>query len=82
MVCPVLFELLQKWTTQRFTIVKKLIYSPPNHVQKSVFHKVVTGDFPLQIFGSTCDVTGNVAQFKMAHDSNFEERLRGENGLK
>ena len=82
MVCPVLFELLQKWTTQRFTIVKRLIYFPPNHVQKSVFHRVITGDFPLPIFGSTCDVTGNVAQFKMADDSNFEERLRGENGLK
>ena len=50
-------------------------------VQKSVFHKDVTGEFPLPISGSTCDVTGNVAQFKMAYDSNFEELLRGENGL-
>ena len=46
-----------------------------------VFHKVVTGEFPLVIFGSTCDVTGNVAQLKMADDSNFEELSRGENGL-
>ena len=52
-----------------------------NQVQKSVFHKDVTGEFPLPIFGSTCDVTGNVVQFKMAYDSNFEELLRGENGL-
>ena len=80
MVCPVLFELLQKWTTQRFTIVKKSMDSPQNHVQKFVFHNVVTEEFPLPIFGSTCDVTGNVAQFNMADDSNFEERLRGESG--
>ena len=43
---PSLFALLQKQTTQGFTIVKKLIYSPQSQVHKSVFHKVVMGELP------------------------------------
>ena len=59
--CPVLFELLQNWTTQRFTVV--FYTKPGTHIR------------------STGDVTGNMAQFKMADFSNLEELLRGENGL-
>ena len=29
-VCPVLFESVQNWTTQRFTIVKKIEYIEAN----------------------------------------------------
>ena len=59
--------------------LQKLIYSPQNQVHKSVFHKVVTGELPLLIFCSTCDVTGDIGQFKMADVSSLEELLQGEN---
>lgn len=69
------------WVTQRFTIVKKLIYPPQNQVHKSVFHKVVTGELPILIFCSSCDVTGDIGQFKLEDVSSLEELLRGENRL-
>lgn len=64
MVCPVSSELLQKGTTQRFTITKKRIYSPKNQVHKSVFHTGVIGELPLPILGSTRDVTAKIGQLK------------------
>jgi len=78
---PVLFELLKKWTTQRFAIMKKInIFSTKPGTQIRISQgcngRVATFDI-----GSTRDVTGNIAQFKIADVSNLEEFLRGENGL-
>ena len=90
-VCPVLFESVQNWTTQRFTITKKLnilkqtvskkIMTRPanNGCRKDSFvpHAIIKRDFG----GSTRDVTGKMAPFKMANVSNLEELLQSENGL-
>lgn len=81
MVCPVLFELLRKWTTQRFTTMNKInIFSTKPGTQIRISQgcngRVATFDI-----SSTRDVTGNIAQFKMADVSNLEQLLRGEDGL-
>ena len=89
--CPVLFESVQNWTTQRFTITKKLnilkqtvskkIMTRPanNGCRKDSFvpHAIIKRDFG----GSTRDVTGKMAPFKMANVSNLEELLQSENRL-
>ena len=89
--CPVLFKSVQNWTTQRFTITKKLnilkqtvskkIMTRPanNGCRKDSFvpHAIIKQDF----VGSTRDVTGKMAPFKMANVSNLEELLQSENGL-
>ena len=90
-VCPVLFKSVQNWTTQRFTITKKLnilkqtvskkIMTRPanNGCRKDSFvpHAIIKQD----LVGSTRDVTGKMAPFKMANVSNLEELLQSENGL-
>ena len=80
-VCPVLFESVQNWTTQRFTIMKKLsilkqtvskkiMTRPANNGcgKDSVSHAIIKRNFG----GSTRDVTGKMAPFKMANVSNLE----------
>ena len=90
-VCPVLFESVQNWTTQRFTIMKKLnilketvskkiMTRPANNgcgKDSFVSHAIIKRDFR----GFTRDVTGKMAPFKMANVSNLEELLQSENGL-
>ena len=42
-----------------------------------VSHAIIKQNFG----GSTCDVTGKIAPFKMAYVLNLEELLKSENGL-
>ena len=86
-----MFESVQNWTTQRFTIMKKLsilkqtvskkiMTRPANNgcgKPSLVSHAIVKRDFG----GSTRDVTGKMAPFKMANVSNLEELLQSENEL-
>ena len=90
-VCPVLFQSVQNWTTQTFTIMKKLnvvkqtvskkiMTRPANNgcgKDSFVSHAIIKRDFG----GSTRDVTGKIAPFKMANVSNLEELLQIENGF-
>ena len=85
-VCPVLFQSVQNWTTQNFTIMKKLnvvkqtvskkiMTRPANNgsgKDSFVSHAIIKRDFG----GSTRDVTGKIAPFKMANVSNLEELLQ------
>ena len=79
--------------TQRFTIMKKIECIRPNCKYKNRdetdkdgceedLHAIVKRSFwPLIPEGSTRDVTGSMAQFKMANVLNLEELLLYENGL-
>ena len=85
-----MFESVENWTAQRFTIMKKI-----NILKSTVSKKIMTrpanngcGKTPSchaiikQDFGgSTRDVTGKIAPFKMANVSNLKELLQSENGL-
>ena len=62
-VWPVLFELLQKWTTQPFTIIKMRCLSKRNYVNMCLFHNVfkrtfwlpVSKDPPMTSFARLCN---------------------------
>ena len=80
-IYPVLFESVQNWTAQRFTIMKKFNILKPTVSKKImtrpanngygkdsfVSHAILKRDFG----GSTRDVKGKMAPFKMANVSNF-----------
>ena len=86
----VLFKSVQNWTTQRFTIMKKLsilkqtvskkiMTRPANNGcgKDSVSHAIIKRNFG----SSTHDITGKMAPFKMANVLNLEELFQSENGL-
>ena len=86
-----MFESVENWMAQRFTIMKKfyilkstvskkIMTRPANNgcgKDSFVSHAIIKRDFG----GSTRDVTGKIAPFKMANVSNLEELLQSENGL-
>ena len=86
-----MFESVENWTAQRFTIMKKfyilkstvskkIMTRPANNgcgKDSFVSHAIIKRDFG----GSTRDVTGKMAPFKMANVSNLKELLQSENGL-
>ena len=89
-ICSVLFESVQNWITQRFTIMKKMsilkqtlskkiVTRPANNGcgKDSVSHAIIKRNF----VGSTRDVTRKMAPFKMVNVSNLEELFQSENGL-
>ena len=86
-----MFESVENWTAQRFTIMekinilkstvsKKIMTRPANNgcgKDSFVSHAIIKRDFG----GSTRDVTGKMAPFKIANVSNLKELLQSENGL-
>ena len=93
-LCSALFESVQNWITQRFTIMKKLsilkqtvskkiMTRPANNVGKTgcgkdfVSHAIIKRNFG----GSTRDVTGKMAPFKMANVSNLGCRRLHKNSI-
>ena len=71
---------MKKLNVLKQTVSKKIMTRPANNgcgKDSFVSHAIIKRDFG----GSTRDVTGKIAPFKMANVSNLEELLQIENGL-
>ena len=71
---------MKKLNVVKQTVSKKIMTRPANNgsgKDSFVSHAIIKRDFG----GSTRDVTGKIAPFKMANVSNLEELLQIENGL-
>ena len=71
---------MKKLNILKQTVSKKIMTRPANNgcgKDSFVSHAIIKRDFG----GSTRDVTGKIAPFKMANVSNLEELLQIENGL-
>ena len=71
---------MKKLNILKQTVSKKIMMRPPNNgcgKDSFVSHAITKRNFG----GSTRDVTGKMASFKMANVSNLEELLQSENGL-
>ena len=71
---------MKKLNVLKQTVSKKIMTRPANNgcgKDSFVSHAIIKRDFG----GSTRDVTGKIAPFKMANVSNLEELLQIENGF-
>ena len=71
---------MKKLNVLKQTVSKKIMTRPANNgcgKDSFVSHAIIKRDFG----GSTRDVTGKIAPFKMANVSNLEELFQIENGL-
>ena len=71
---------MKKLNVVKQTVSKKIMTRPANNgcgKDSFVSHAIIKRDFG----GSTRDVTGKIAPFKMANVSNLEELLQIENGF-
>ena len=82
MVWPVLFELLQNWITQRFTIMKMwALFEKKLRKHTLISQRVHERHLASGNQRSTRDIICKIAQFKMAEVKNFEAIFQCKNWL-